>query len=158
MNFRSFEAYNSTLQQLKHALLASKVFFSIETATSIVCLAMVEVSVVASLDWSLVIIPICQLMFPTSSAGLFAHFAGFNALVKSYPPDLFSSDLFHAIFVGCRPILVSFMMFGSLAAVFFDKFGSFFMLWIHVNLHSLPKTSGEHCHFATIHLRIYSCS
>lgn len=115
MNFRTFEAYNSTLQQLKHALLASKVFFSIETVTSIVCLATVEVSVVASLDWSLVIIPICQLMFPTSSAGLFAHFAGFNALVKSYPPDLFSSDDFHEIFVGCRPILVSFMMFGSLA-------------------------------------------
>lgn len=127
MNFRTFEAYNSTLQQLKHALLASKVFFSIETVTSIVCLATVEVSVVASLDWSLVIIPICQLMFPTSSAGLFAHFAGFNALVKSYPPDLFSSDDFHEIFVGCRPILVSFMMFGSLApGGGFDRIGSFF--------------------------------
>lgn len=44
MNFRSLEAYSSTLQQLQHDLVASKMSFDIKTAASIACLAMVEVS------------------------------------------------------------------------------------------------------------------
>lgn len=44
MNFRSLEAYNSTLQWLRHDLVASKLFFDVKTAASIACLAMVEVS------------------------------------------------------------------------------------------------------------------
>lgn len=44
MNFRSLEAYHSTLQQLQHDLVASKMSFDIKTAASIACLAMVEVS------------------------------------------------------------------------------------------------------------------
>lgn len=44
MNFRSLEAYHSTLQWLRHDLVASKVSFDIKTAASIACLAMVEVS------------------------------------------------------------------------------------------------------------------
>lgn len=44
MNFRSLEAYNSTLQRLQHDLVASKVTFDVKTAASIACLAMVEVS------------------------------------------------------------------------------------------------------------------
>lgn len=44
MNFRSLEAYNSTLQWLQKDLVAPKVSFDIKTAASIACLAMVEVS------------------------------------------------------------------------------------------------------------------
>lgn len=44
MNFRSLEAYSSTLQHLQHDLVASKMSFDIKTAASIACLAMVEVS------------------------------------------------------------------------------------------------------------------
>lgn len=44
MNFRSLEAYNSTLQWLQQDLVAPKVSFDIKTAASIACLAMVEVS------------------------------------------------------------------------------------------------------------------
>lgn len=47
LNFRSLEAYNSTLQQLQQDLAAPNVSFNVKTAASIACLAMVEVSAVA---------------------------------------------------------------------------------------------------------------
>lgn len=47
-NFRSLEAYNSTLQQLRIALALPKPFFGIEKAAAIICLAMVEVRVNSS--------------------------------------------------------------------------------------------------------------
>ena len=47
MNFRSLEAYHSTLQRLRHVLVASNMSFDVKTAASIACLAMVEVSPIA---------------------------------------------------------------------------------------------------------------
>lgn len=128
MNFRSLEAYNSTLQRLRHDLVASNVSFDVKTAASIACLAMVEVSDVAFVFWrSFVIIIIRQLISPTSNDGFYAHFTGLGVLFQFYPPELFSSDVYHTIFVGCRPILVSATILGT----FMDSLntsGSFFML------------------------------
>ncbi|KAH7394696.1 hypothetical protein BKA66DRAFT_455546 [Pyrenochaeta sp. MPI-SDFR-AT-0127] len=87
-SFQCREAYIATLQQLKNDLLSPKNFFRIETAAAIVCLAMVE------------------LMLPTSGDGIPAHFGGLGALISLFPPELFSSGDFHAIFVGCRPVLL----------------------------------------------------
>ncbi|KAH7014067.1 hypothetical protein B0J12DRAFT_611347 [Macrophomina phaseolina] len=88
IDYQSIKAYNTALRQLNNFLLAPKEFFHLETAASIACLAMVE------------------LMFATSTKGAYAHIAGFSALIKSYPPDLFSSGVLHAIFVGIRPVLL----------------------------------------------------
>ncbi|KAH7345807.1 hypothetical protein BKA66DRAFT_434053 [Pyrenochaeta sp. MPI-SDFR-AT-0127] len=88
-SFQCREAYIATLQQLKHDLLSPKSFFRIETAAAIVCLAMVE------------------LMLPTSDDGGLTHVGGLGALMNLFPPEVFSSNGLHAIFVGCRPILVS---------------------------------------------------
>lgn len=44
LNFRSLEAYQSTLQRLRHDLVVSSMSFDVRTAASIACLAMVEVS------------------------------------------------------------------------------------------------------------------
>ncbi|KAF2798721.1 hypothetical protein K505DRAFT_296009 [Melanomma pulvis-pyrius CBS 109.77] len=87
-NFRSLEAYNSTLQQLRVALALPKPFFGIEEAAAIICLAMVE------------------LILPTSDDSVHKHFRGLDALIQSYPPEPFSSDMLHALFVGCRPVLL----------------------------------------------------
>lgn len=112
MNFRSLEAYNSTLQHLQHDLVASKMSFDIKTAASIACLAMVEVST----GTVIIVEEFCnnhyyQLIFPTSTDGFYAHFTGLGVLFQFYPPELFSSDIYHTIFVGCRPILVSVTIF-----------------------------------------------
>lgn len=47
LDFRSLEAYTSTLKRLHHDLITPGVFFKVETAASIACLAMVEVSIKA---------------------------------------------------------------------------------------------------------------
>ncbi|KAH7118020.1 hypothetical protein B0J11DRAFT_537302 [Dendryphion nanum] len=86
--FRSSEAYIATLHELKKALLTWKSSLSIETAAAIVCLAMAE------------------LLLPTSNEAMYAHCRGLSALLGSYMPELFSSDSFHSIFVGCRPVLL----------------------------------------------------
>lgn len=87
-SFQSQEAYHNTLQRLNKELLSSKSFFSVETAAAIVCLAMVE------------------LMLPISDNGILAHTGGLAALINLFPPDEFSRKEFHAIFVGCRPVLL----------------------------------------------------
>ncbi|KAH7083513.1 hypothetical protein BKA63DRAFT_530273 [Paraphoma chrysanthemicola] len=87
-SFQSREAYIATLQQLKHDLLLPKRVFRIETAAAIVCLAMAE------------------LMLPTSDDSIPAHFGGLGALISMFPPELFSTGDFHAMFVGCRAVLL----------------------------------------------------
>ncbi|KAH7394670.1 hypothetical protein BKA66DRAFT_567027 [Pyrenochaeta sp. MPI-SDFR-AT-0127] len=47
-----------------------------------------------------------ELMLPTSDNGIPAHFGGLGALISLFPSELFSSGDFHAIFVGCRPVLL----------------------------------------------------
>lgn len=86
--FRSNEAYLATLQELKNNILLSKNCLRIETAAAIACLAMTE------------------LLLPTSNEATYAHCKGLGALMSSYPPDLFDSDNFHFVFVGCRPVLL----------------------------------------------------
>ncbi|CBY02475.1 predicted protein [Plenodomus lingam JN3] len=93
-SFHSQEAYHNTLQRLNKELVSMKSFFSVETAAAIVCLAMVE------------------LMLPISDNGIHAHTGGLGALINLSPPDLFSRKEFHAIFIGCRPVL----LFQALAA------------------------------------------
>lgn len=46
IKFRSLEAYNSTLQRLRHTLVAQnlQVSFDVKTAAAMACLAMTEVS------------------------------------------------------------------------------------------------------------------
>lgn len=107
MNFRSLEAYNSALQLLRNDLVASNVSFDVKTAASIACLAMVEVSISAFCSTSFVMTALPQLLFPTSTDGFYTHFTGLGVLFQFFPPELFSSDVYHTIFVGCRPILVS---------------------------------------------------
>jgi len=48
-----------------------------------------------------------QLMLPKSNSNTLAHFGGLGALINMYSPEVFSSGDFHAIFMGCRPVLVS---------------------------------------------------
>ncbi|KAF2846697.1 hypothetical protein T440DRAFT_501575, partial [Plenodomus tracheiphilus IPT5] len=87
-SFQSLEAYNTTVQRLNKELLSAKGFFSVQTAASIVCLAMVE------------------LMLPISDNGHLAHCGGLGALINSFSPGLFACSELHAIFVGCRPVLL----------------------------------------------------
>ncbi|EKG09259.1 Thiopurine S-methyltransferase [Macrophomina phaseolina MS6] len=114
-NFKTFEAYNSAIQQLKSTLSAPKTAFSIETAAAIACLFMAEVRIRLILSFDPADIIVLQLMLPTSSVGPHAHLAGFSALIRSYPPEMFSLDPFRAIFAGCRPIIVSFSIAQSLS-------------------------------------------
>lgn len=118
MNFRSLEAYHSTLQRLRRDLVVSSMSFDVRTAASIACLAMVEVShpgVSFSTSFAITI-DYSQLIFPTSTKGFYTHFNGLGVLFQFYPPDLFSSDVYHTIFVGCRPILVSSVVYESFIA------------------------------------------
>lgn len=48
MNFRSLEAYNTTLQRLRHSLVKQNVSFDVKTAAAMACLAMTEVSATRS--------------------------------------------------------------------------------------------------------------
>lgn len=67
---------------------------------------------------SFIVIVVCQLIFPTSTDGFYTHFTGLGVLFQFYPPELFSSDVYHTIFVGCRPILVSVTICKSFVAGF----------------------------------------
>ncbi|ORY18200.1 hypothetical protein BCR34DRAFT_504920 [Clohesyomyces aquaticus] len=86
-SYRSREAYTATLRHLKSAFASYRDTFRLELGAVIACLAMVE------------------LMLPTSDEAFQAHFRGLGALINLYCPELFSSNQFHAIFVGCRPVL-----------------------------------------------------
>lgn len=57
------------------------------------------------------------MIFPTSTGGFDAHYTGLGVLLQFYPPELFSSDIYHTIFVGCRAILVSVTIFELLRRV-----------------------------------------
>lgn len=46
-------------------------------------------------------------MLPKPDGDTMAHFGGLGAVINMFSPDVFSSRDFHAIFVGCRPVLVS---------------------------------------------------
>ncbi|KAH9208656.1 hypothetical protein DL95DRAFT_311499, partial [Leptodontidium sp. 2 PMI_412] len=87
-NFRGLEAYVATLEKLSSTLQSPENCFRIETAAAVVCLAMVE------------------LMLPKSDSNTLAHFGGLGALINMYSPEVFDSGDFHAIFVGCRPVLI----------------------------------------------------
>ncbi|KAF2263324.1 hypothetical protein CC78DRAFT_617760 [Lojkania enalia] len=86
MDFGGFEVHDFILKQLQNAVAAPK-SFDTEIAASILCLVMVE------------------LMVPTSEFAFLSHLGGFAAFIESCPPTMFKSDILHAIFVGCRPIL-----------------------------------------------------
>ncbi|KAH7063718.1 hypothetical protein B0J12DRAFT_178756 [Macrophomina phaseolina] len=87
VDYRSLEANSSALRQLRRQLAMPTRVFSIETFAAVGCLAMTELTL--------------------SSPGdrMLGHLAGLNALLKSCPPEMFSSGMFHSIFVGCRPVL-----------------------------------------------------
>ncbi|KAG4443492.1 hypothetical protein IFR05_001062 [Cadophora sp. M221] len=87
-NFHSVNAYVATLEMLSYAIQSPQKFFRIETAATIVCLAMVE------------------LMLPRSDCNTLAHFGGLGALINIYSPKVFDSGDYHLIFVGCRPVLL----------------------------------------------------
>lgn len=47
-------------------------------------------------------------MLPESDSKTLAHFGGLGVQINMSAPEVFDSGDFHVIFVGCRPVLVSF--------------------------------------------------
>ncbi|KAF2738349.1 hypothetical protein EJ04DRAFT_62686 [Polyplosphaeria fusca] len=87
ISYKSFEAYGTSLQQLKLAMLKSQ-SFSLELGAAILCLAISELTMGNSIE------------------GFLSHASGFSALIEFCPPEWFTFNTFHFIYVGCRPILL----------------------------------------------------
>ncbi|KAL5394810.1 hypothetical protein PMIN04_012638 [Paraphaeosphaeria minitans] len=87
-DFRSYEAYTSLIQQLRRSLVVPEPTFTIHNAIAVLCLAMVE------------------FLIRTPHESFHAHLKGLGALLQSQYPGCFSSGVLHALFIGCRPVLL----------------------------------------------------
>ncbi|KAK2755517.1 hypothetical protein FQN54_006457 [Arachnomyces sp. PD_36] len=88
-NLDCTKSYHMAIKALREDLDSPKHPFHAESAAAIMCLSLTE------------------LMFSDSAFGLSAHVKGVAQLIQANGPDRYKSGMFHKLFVGFRPLLIT---------------------------------------------------